>query len=244
MALTIKAFRDWGRIGGRLRAQRLSKARLRKIALRAARARTRQRSYGNTTYIKKGWPPGRVNAVHAETMYRDGFTLQSIGENFGVSRERIRQVLKKRSVFGQDGGAKVRGEKRRQQVVRNIAERRAATILRNWGLTPEEYEAIAVQYGDASQKRSPFNRYRLQQRSSGRRKIKWEFTFPEWWEVWQNSGKWPMRGAGKDKFVMARLRDMGPYRSDNVEIITGSQNSRDFIQRLHKARAEKRGNGP
>jgi DNA invertase Pin-like site-specific DNA recombinase len=231
MAFTMKAFQDWGRIGGRMRARRLSKARLRKIAMRAARARTRQRKYGRTTYIKKGWPPGRVNGDHAETMFRDGFTLQSIGENFGVSRERIRQILKKRGLVGRDGGAKVRGEKRTKHLALRVAERRAERILRTWGLSIEEYDDIAKQYGSRGQKRSPFNRYSRQQRSARFRKIKWEFTFPEWWKVWQDSGKWLARGVRKENFVMARPGDTGPYRKDNVEIVTASKNIKECRER-------------
>lgn len=54
--------------------------------------------------------------------------------------------------------------------------------------------------------------------------IGWEFTFEEWLDVWQSSGKLHLRGTFAGGYVMARNDDIGPYSRDNVKIITHSEN--------------------
>ena len=62
------------------------------------------------------------------------------------------------------------------------------------------------------------------------RGIGFEFTLADWWAWWQEGGRWERRGQGKDGLVMARCGDLGPYRRDNVECLTGSQNFRDGLK--------------
>ena len=73
----------------------------------------------------------------------------------------------------------------------------------------------------------PASHYRLAWRQAAMRGIAWEFTFPEWMRVWQESGKFHLRGRGADGYCMARHGDIGPYRADNVSFITVRQNSKD-----------------
>lgn len=40
-----------------------------------------------------GWTPSVVDAEGAANMYAEGYTLQQIGEHYGVSRQRIHQIL-------------------------------------------------------------------------------------------------------------------------------------------------------
>lgn len=70
------------------------------------------------------------------------------------------------------------------------------------------------------------------------RSIAWEFTFEEWCKVWEDSGKWLLRGRRKGCYCMARIGDVGPYRAGNVEIITAAQNTRDSYR--HCTVAERR----
>src|SRR5690606_11286921 len=63
-------------------------------------------------------------------MYSQGCTLESIGKQFGLTRERVRQILSKKGVTANDGGAKVRAELRAAQKV----ARREAESLRKYGL--------------------------------------------------------------------------------------------------------------
>lgn len=54
--------------------------------------------------------------------------------------------------------------------------------------------------------------------------IKFKLTFEEWWDIWEKSGKWDMRGRGADAYCMARHGDVGHYEVGNVSIITQSEN--------------------
>jgi hypothetical protein len=73
----------------------------------------------------------------------------------------------------------------------------------------------------------PIHKYHSHRRGAERRGIDFLFTFEEWWEMWQNSGKWEQRGNFKGQYCMARKGDVGPYSIDNVDIILSSQNSSD-----------------
>lgn len=69
-----------------------------------------------------------------------------------------------------------------------------------------------------------FNKQRV---SAGFRGVPWMLTFDEWMDIWNKSGFLKDRGRGKGKYVMARYRDVGPYSSDNVEIIKCETNAAD-----------------
>ena len=52
-------------------------------------------------------------------------------------------------------------------------------------------------------------------------------TFEEWTTVWEESGHLHERGRGKNKYVMARYGDRGPYAIDNIKIISNIDNVRE-----------------
>ena len=43
------------------------------------------------------------------------------------------------------------------------------------------------------------------------RGIEFTLTFEEWWDIWQQSGKWAERGIRKGQYVMSRNADIGGY---------------------------------
>lgn len=74
----------------------------------------------------------------------------------------------------------------------------------------------------------PIMAYRDQRQRAAERGVPWEFTFESWWRVWDESGKWPLRGRGGDRYAMARFGDTGPYAPDNVKIITNIENTLEY----------------
>lgn len=62
-------------------------------------------------------------------------------------------------------------------------------------------------------------------RYSALKSVGFELTFEEWLKIWMDSGHWHERGRGKDRYVMARFGDKGPYKVGNVKIITLSENT-------------------
>jgi hypothetical protein len=71
-------------------------------------------------------------------------------------------------------------------------------------------------------------KYGSQERNAAIRGIEWTFTFESWSAVWAASGKWHLRGRGRDQCVMARNRDAGPYEPGNVYITTNAENMKDY----------------
>lgn len=158
--------------------------------------------------------------------YRAGHTLQEIGECYGISRERIRQLLKKLGINGKDGGSHIKAVTNKQLRASDSYEKKHTRILNFYGCTAEEMEALneGLQVSDP---RSLAMAYRNQMRSADSRAIEWKFTFPEWVRVWVESGLLEKRGRGADCYCMSRRGDVGPYSVENVRIITHSENSRE-----------------
>lgn len=162
-------------------------------------------------------------AAQMAALYRSGQTLQQIGEAFGISRERVRQILRERTaVTSQDGGKAVLAKRRKERAARDLDGKTLARL----GITHEEYRkflAIGRQYAaEGRAYRSPIRAFIQQRNSAHRRGIGWDLTFSQWWAIWSVSGKWNERG--RDGYVMCRKGDTGPYAASNVFIATSVEN--------------------
>lgn len=73
----------------------------------------------------------------------------------------------------------------------------------------------------------PEGQYSVQKRKAKQRGIEWKLTFEEWWDIWQSSGKWYLRGDRKGTYCMCRNKDIGPYSKDNVRIDLFENNSKE-----------------
>lgn len=71
------------------------------------------------------------------------------------------------------------------------------------------------------------NAYKWHRTNSQRRGIEFLFSFDEWKQWWIDSGKWELRGVGKNKFCMCRMNDVGPYAVWNVYCATNGKNLSD-----------------
>lgn len=68
------------------------------------------------------------------------------------------------------------------------------------------------------------------------RGIEFHLTFEEWWDIWNQSGKYEQRGRGAGKYCMSRKNDTGPYALGNVYIQTIDDNNRE----AHKGKPQPR----
>jgi DNA-binding CsgD family transcriptional regulator len=145
-------------------------------------------------------------------LYRDGKTLQEIGTAFGITRERVRQILSKKfGIFRCDGGQSVKAAKNRQQ---SLAQRDQYSLAHR-GCTFAQYKSIP---------RKATNAFTSQKANAAKRGIGWNLTLWQWWCIWQQSGKWEQRGRGQG-YVMCRHGDEGPYAPENVFIDLAAVNS-------------------
>jgi hypothetical protein len=71
------------------------------------------------------------------------------------------------------------------------------------------------------------HKYHCHKGKAKQRGIPFELTFDEWWDIWQESGKWEQRGRHKDQYCMSRVNDCGGYEFGNVFIQCHADNVKD-----------------
>ena len=155
--------------------------------------------------------------------FKSGHTQYEIGKKYGISAERVRQIL---LPFGNIvGGISIKKEKRKKLRERFILKRKSDRIFRSYKCSMAEYNDIMG--GAKYTQGSIANVYWKQKRNAQSRGIKFCLTLPEWWQIWQESGNFQNRGIGSNRYVMSRHGDSGPYKIGNVSIILASKNSSD-----------------
>lgn len=213
-------FQMWGALGGRMRARRLTKARRREIA----------RIAGSSPKTSRGRPMGSINQPKTDhriekmaALFRSGKTLQEVGGEFGLTRERVRQLFLKMD-YKINGGASVKSLMRERANIETRGKEKDRQSLDVFGCS---YAELLRVQGSASTGESGTPSYAYNQHKSKAqvRNIEWKFTLKTWWKLWEESGKWSERGRGAGKYCMARNGDIGPYSPENVRIITNSENA-------------------
>lgn len=181
---------------------------------------------GTSGHLSLKVPKNRAlgRATRMSAMYREGQTLEEIGVQFNVSRERVRQILNESGIDGRHGGRTKRKWQndvaRREREARRLKARAEKVLGVDWDTALRLNDGISTFYTVTCKARS----YLTQKRSALSRGIGWEMTFADWCRVWDESGKWAQRGRGKYDCCMSRKGDAGPYSYDNVRIITNEQN--------------------
>ena len=161
--------------------------------------------------------------------YKSGKTQQEIAILYSISRERVRQILNRNDIYGNDGGQAVKcflnySLSKREIGIRNTLEKKLVL----YKCTKDQFYFLR----SFSEKiiDTPLFSYKQQRLNAKNRGIDFNLTCWEWWEIWQNSGKYEKRGCGIDKYVMARKGDTGSYSKENVEIIEFGENVRNYIE--------------
>jgi len=57
-------------------------------------------------------------------------------------------------------------------------------------------------------------------------RVEFKMTFGQWYDIWDESGRWADRGTFAGQYVMARHNDIGHYEVGNVSIILSVENTR------------------
>lgn len=158
-------------------------------------------------------------------LYQSGSTLERIGQTFGVTRERVRQIIKKfHGLTAPDGGQSFVTKRRKQE----RASKMDMAFMSKLGCDFSEYKKIRalgrqMMKSGSSRERTPMGAFICQRSNARRRGIGWELTFWQWWTVWQKSGHWHERRRGNG-YVMCRNGDAGPYALGNIFIATSQEN--------------------
>lgn len=151
--------------------------------------------------------------------YKRGYSMREIGDAIGITGERVRQILKSY------GYVAVAHTPKKDAFREEIEKRKAARVAETWGLTLQEYKKFCAKYGNSDYSTSPMHKYIQQRKNARRRGVEWQFSFADWWAVWQKSNKWHVRGRGAG-YCMSRHNDSGPYAVNNVSIVPTRENSR------------------
>ena len=167
--------------------------------------------------------------IEMAAMYRQGLTLAVIGDQYGITRERVRQLLNKAGVGADDGGshvvARLKGESKQRK--------RDALCLAKWGLTFAEMKPLRANNATRA--------YASQRAHSRNRGIEFTLSLADWWAVWSASGRWEQRGRGKGSYCMSRINDAGGYTVGNVCIKLCTENSREATKQWIGKTKEHRG---
>jgi hypothetical protein len=155
---------------------------------------------------KKRWAP-------MAALYKSGMTLEQIGQQYGCTREYIRQCLAKLGITGRDGGKS-----------KCAAERRAAFEAKRNAKSLAKFGCNWNQYLELRHMSWPTRAFCAQRSNANKRGISWEMNLWQWWSIWQQSGKWSQRGRGQG-YVMCRNGDQGGYSVNNVFIAPARVNS-------------------
>jgi len=150
--------------------------------------------------------------------FQSGLTLQQVADQHNVTRQRIEQILKKRGVKSEAGGQQLKSRMERE----SAAKKRAAKFMLTHGMTREQWATIG---------RAARLAFKMQRNSANQRGIEWGLSLAQWWDVWQTSGKWELRGRGKGHYCMSRINDENGYRVGNVSILRVEENGRDYQSR-------------
>jgi hypothetical protein len=180
-------------------------------------------------------PERQARAARMAQLYTTGHTLQQIGTVFGLTRERVRQILKTQGIVGKDGGVCRASQARKAEKAAKSLAKRDERCRKSFGCSLEEL--LAINHGENPWAKSAISRrYTNQRRSAEHRNIPWQITFPEWWAIWEPH--YANRRRTADGFVMARHQDFGPYAPWNVYITTLAQNVVDYQAELKKRGVE------
>ena len=169
-------------------------------------------------------PTNQARGERMLDLHQTGQTLEQIAASFNLSRERVRQILKKR--FGISGRHKIAQTRKLVLLRASRAAKKDARFMRLYGCNYSDFGILNDGLPE-HQEGSKAAGYFSQMRFANTRIIEWQLTFPEWCAIWEASGHFPDRGRGADSYCMSRFGDSGPYSKDNVRIVTNRQNIQD-----------------
>lgn len=149
-------------------------------------------------------------------LFKKGTTITRLAIRFGVSRQRIQQIISDNGLTRHDGGYSV--IKQTKDQIKKIEKKRQIFIKESiLGMPMEKYKHL-LKY-----RPRPYYVYLRQRLNALQRGIEWSLSFGQWWMFWEDSGQWENHGRGFNKFVLTRKNYKKGFHLDNVEIAVFSE---------------------
>jgi DNA-binding CsgD family transcriptional regulator len=156
--------------------------------------------------------------------YKQGMTLEEIGIQERMTRERVRQLISSIGIKKEDGGSHKRAA--RNSVARAIDNRARAEkrCFHVYGCSLEEFFALTR---TNQLKRHANNRliqlYWHHRGTAQRQHTEWKFTLPQYAALL--NGREHLFKRERNSLVLGRKDKNGPFSPENCEILTLAQNS-------------------
>ena len=71
------------------------------------------------------------------------------------------------------------------------------------------------------------------------RTIKWDLSFKDWLEAWEQSGKWSQRGRRTGDYCLCRIDRQGDFTKDNIKIQDSWERQRVNFQGKSKPQSQR-----
>lgn len=177
-------------------------------------------------FIKmKDWVKERNEEI--VSLYRSPMTLQEIGDQMGLTRERVRQILVKNGVKKEEGGDSVKSKYRqkekslldaeraiKQKAIRD--KRHEKWVKEHLSATVEELESVGL----------PHTRENIVCHNYVAVKFAREYhdhhpflSYMDWIKVWRDSGHFNMEEGSEHGWCLSRKDTGKPWSIENAKII-------------------------
>lgn len=178
---------------------------------------------------------GGCRDAYIATAFVCGVPMAEIGEEIGLTRERIRQILRGFGLSSEDGGFQIQ---RHLQELSNMRERERHLNRRCREMYGCDCATVRAINGELAPigRSGPCYSYRQLRRNARRRGIEFSLTLSEWWDCWASSGRWNER-SGPDRYGMTRIDFRKGFIRGNVRICT-SREAASAYQRQVMSRGE------
>lgn len=172
-------------------------------------------------------------------------------------RKRQREYMRKWKAANPDKVKAISRKSRERNRARKRATDRAWKIanrdkIRAWRTTNKEkvnaqkraaraanHDKVVAQERERKARNPEKLAYYRQMSAAQKRNIPFLLTYEQWWNIWQTSGRWELRGRRRGQYCMARDGDLGAYEIGNVRIILGRDNLAEADQSYrHRPRSD------
>lgn len=159
-------------------------------------------------------------------LFRQGMTMDAIGKEYGVCRERVRQILNNITGHNRyDGGVYLTAVQKRQQALHSRAMTEEAEIISRYGCTMKEYHRIMKGQAFKMSANNPAYCYQQFKRFHILHKTPFDLSFPAWWRLRRECLR---RNATLVKtdgnaFMIVMINRHGPCTVKNLRVMLTSE---------------------